>query len=121
VTNEKDKAMAARTAIRMICLWGVVLLTLAGCGPKLPEGCPPDCAGANLRGANLSEADLREADLQQADLSGADLSGANLSTAYLAGADLTGADLSGAEVTDEQLAQAKSLEGVTMPDGTKHE
>jgi predicted small lipoprotein YifL len=45
--------MAARKAIRVICLWGVVLLTLTGCGPKLPEGCPPDCAGAILSEANL--------------------------------------------------------------------
>jgi uncharacterized protein YjbI with pentapeptide repeats len=34
---------------------------------------------------------------------------------------LEGANLSGANVTDEQLAQARSLKGATMPDGTKHE
>lgn len=32
-----------------------------------------------------------------------------------------GADLEGAIVTDEQLAQAKSLEGATLPDGMVHE
>jgi uncharacterized protein YjbI with pentapeptide repeats len=37
------------------------------------------------------------------------------------GADLSGTDLRGAIVTDEQLAQAKSLKGATMPDGTVHE
>ena len=31
------------------------------------------------------------------------------------------ADLEGAVVTDEQLAQIVSLQGATMPDGTKHE
>jgi hypothetical protein len=38
----------------------------------------------------------------------------------LHGADLTEADLSGAQVTDEQLAQAATLEGATLPDGTKY-
>jgi hypothetical protein len=32
----------------------------------------------------------------------------------------TGADLRYAKVTDQQLAEAKSLEGATMPDGSKH-
>ena len=59
----------------------------------------------DLSGADLSGDDLREGNLSGADLSGADLSGANL----------TGADLSGATVTQEQLAQAKSLAGATMP------
>ncbi|MFC2030962.1 pentapeptide repeat-containing protein [Chloroflexota bacterium] len=35
--------------------------------------------------------------------------------ADLRGADLRWANLSGANVTDEQLAQAKSLKGATMP------
>jgi uncharacterized protein YjbI with pentapeptide repeats len=39
----------------------------------------------------------------------------------LAGADLDKANLEGAKVTDEQLAQARSLEAATMPDGTVHE
>jgi uncharacterized protein YjbI with pentapeptide repeats len=42
---------------------------------------------------------------------GADLSNANLS----------GANLKGADVTEEQLDQAKSLEGATMPNGQKYE
>jgi len=53
----------------------------------------------------VRRADHREATLYPADLSGADLSAANLA---------------GAIVTDEQLAQAKSLKGATMPDGTVH-
>ncbi len=96
-----------------------------------------DLRGADLRQANLSGAYLQRADLRQANLSGADLSGANLKdaiffrTIYVPrafggtlvlsnSADLSGANLSGAKVTTEQLDKAKSLEGATMPDGTKH-
>lgn len=39
----------------------------------------------------------------------------------LSEADLRLANPSGAKVTDEQLAQARTLEGATLPDGTKHE
>ena len=85
---------------------------------------------ANLSYANLRKADLREANLSYANLSDANLLGANLSEAYLVGtnlsradlwdANLTGADLTGAVYTTEQLKQAKSLKGATIPDGTKH-
>jgi uncharacterized protein YjbI with pentapeptide repeats len=89
--------------------------------------------GANLRGANLhgdpdlsGDADLSDADLSDANLSEADLSYDNLSNANLQGANLTdavlrGANLSNAKVTSEQLAEAKSLEGATMPDDQKYE
>jgi uncharacterized protein YjbI with pentapeptide repeats len=96
--------------------------------------------GAYLRGANL-RADLSGAYLFMADLSGAYLSGAylnrahlrgaNLSRAYLRGAHLRGAylsradldlaDLSRADVTEEQLEEASTLEGATMPNGQKYE
>jgi hypothetical protein len=57
---------------------------------------------ADLSEANLSYVDLRGADLREADLSGADLNGA-------------------IGVTKEQLdQQAESVEGATMPDGSKH-
>jgi uncharacterized protein YjbI with pentapeptide repeats len=61
-------------------------------------------------------------DLSGADLSGAKLSGAKLSGAVLSDVDLSGADLSGVQgVTNEELEQqAESLEGATMPDGSKH-
>ena len=86
---------------------------------------------ADLSGANLTRAILSGANLSDADLSGANLSGANLGAGdlsvsllsgdfALSGADLSGANLKGATVTGEQLAQAKSLEGATMPDGSKH-
>jgi uncharacterized protein YjbI with pentapeptide repeats len=79
-----------------------------------------DLSGADLSGANLSEADLGQAHLGQAHLNQALLVRADLSGAYLAGAHLNQANLSGAKVTDEQLAKARSLEGTTMPDGSKH-
>jgi uncharacterized protein YjbI with pentapeptide repeats len=100
-----------------------------------------DLRAANLRGTDLRGADLSRANMEGADLSGSDLSGANLREANLHRADLISANLSGAYVgstelsladlsgTDlrnvkepsvGQLDQAYSLEGATMPDGTKH-
>lgn len=74
-----------------------------------------DLAGADLSylvlsGSNLRNADLRDANLRRADLSNVELEGA----------DLSGADLTGALVSEEQLAQAASLSGTTLPDGTIH-
>lgn len=87
--------------------------------------------GANLRGCRLNEANLSEADLSGVNLSVGDLNGANLRKAKLGGARLAGADLreadlsladlSGAQLTQTDLEKAKSLEGATLPDGTKHE
>jgi uncharacterized protein YjbI with pentapeptide repeats len=99
-----------------------------------------DLSGADLRsavllGANLSDADLSDAYLWKADLPVADLSGANLGSATLIDADLSHANLSGVNLfdadlrianlsgttinwTNGQLAQADSLVGATMPDGT---
>jgi uncharacterized protein YjbI with pentapeptide repeats len=84
--------------------------------------------GASLAGASLSGAYLRDADLGGADLSGADLtdadgrfeSGARMNGADLSGADLSGADLTKAEVTRDQLQKAASLEGATLPDGSRY-
>jgi uncharacterized protein YjbI with pentapeptide repeats len=76
-----------------------------------------DLSGADLSGANLLGADLDDANLDDANLYRADLSGANLYHA-----DLSSANLGGARgVTDDQLAEAKSLEGATMPNGQKYE
>ncbi len=75
--------------------------------------------GANLFRANLSGANLTRALLARANLRGANLSGANLGGANLYQADLTRANLSGARVTLKQLAQAQSLVGAIMPDGTR--
>jgi uncharacterized protein YjbI with pentapeptide repeats len=110
-------------------------------GAYLPEAYMPgaNLSDTDLSEANLSEAYLREADLSKAflcginlcgaGLSGANFSGANLTDANLSGAFLDGANFSGAtligaklsgtKVDLEQLKQAKSLKGATMPDGSK--
>ena len=88
-----------------------------------------DLTGAYLMDAKLSGAYLYDTDLGGADLSGADLSdaegrfksGARMIRTRLDGADLSGADLTKARVTEEQLREAESLEGATMPDGQKYE
>lgn len=87
--------------------------------------------GADLRGSCLNQADLREADLSGVNLNVGDLVGANLRGAKLDGAKLLGAnlreadlslaDLSGTEITGTELGKAKSLDGTTLPDGTKHD
>ncbi len=84
-----------------------------------------DLIEANLYKAILSGANLGKANLSRAMLAGADLSAASLDSADLSGAVLNKADLSaavlfGARVTEEQLKKAKSLAGVTLPDGSKH-
>jgi uncharacterized protein YjbI with pentapeptide repeats len=86
--------------------------------------------GADLRRSCLNKADLRKADLSGANLNVGDLVGANLREANLGGAKLLGADLreadlsladlSGTQIVKTELEKAKSLEGTTMPDGTKH-
>lgn len=82
---------------------------------------------ACLGGADLSYADLREAILTKAtflraNLKEADLRAAKLSEANLRGAYLRGANLSEATgITNRELEKvAASLEGATMPDGSKH-
>jgi hypothetical protein len=86
---------------------------------------------ANLRKAELPWANLHRADLRMADLNGASLTGADLSKVDLSGADLREADLykanlrranlKEAQVNSGQLSQAETLEGATMPNGTKHD
>lgn len=70
-------------------------------------------AVANLQGANLVKVNLARAILV-----GAKLQGAKMQEANLEGAKLQGANLEGAKVTYDQLSEAKTLEGATMPDGT---
>ena len=76
--------------------------------------------GTHLNSADLSNADLMNTDLTRADVRGAYLTGADLRLADLTGADLRFADLSKATVTPVQLDQALSLQGTTLPDGSKH-
>jgi uncharacterized protein YjbI with pentapeptide repeats len=88
-----------------------------------------DLDDARLRDAKLNGAYLYDTDLSGADLSGADLSdakgrfesGARMRGANLHGTDLSRANLTNAVVTKEQLQEAESLEGATMPDGEKYE
>jgi uncharacterized protein YjbI with pentapeptide repeats len=77
-------------------------------------------SSAKLRGADLSDAKLSRANLSEADLSEANLFMAELDEANLKDANLNGADLTFAVITTEQLDKAKSLQGATMPDGSKH-
>ena len=95
---------------------------LSGPRPASGGSVLPALQGILLRGADLAGADLRGADLQgaaldDAILTGADLRGANLMSASLRGADLAGANMKGALVTDEQLAEARSSAGATLPSG----
>jgi uncharacterized protein YjbI with pentapeptide repeats len=81
-------------------------------------------SSAILNGADLQGAYMKRANLNRANLNAANLSGANLIEAYLRDANLTQANLDQAilikaTVTDAQLSEAFSLEGATMPDGTK--
>ncbi len=97
---------------------------------------------ADLSRANLTGANLLEADLWCANLKGANLRKVRLSTvlvevrqgqwgkekrvvkkveANLHDSDLSEADLTGAEATPEQLTQARSLDGATMPVGEKYD
>jgi uncharacterized protein YjbI with pentapeptide repeats len=39
----------------------------------------------------------------------------------LIGADMSGADLYESNITNDQLVSSRSLEGATMPDGSKHD
>jgi uncharacterized protein YjbI with pentapeptide repeats len=68
---------------------------------------------------DLRNTDLRGADLRGINLRKANLRGANLEEANLTGADLAGADLTGAHISAEQLGQANSFEGATIPDQCK--
>ncbi len=76
--------------------------------------------GATLTGTYLTDATLTDAILTGANLTGAHLTDATLTNATLQGAILDRANLLGANVTQEQLKKAKSLQGATMPDGSKH-
>jgi hypothetical protein len=78
-------------------------------------------SGLNFSGAYMREANLTNADLSKTNFREAEFKGANLSDANLIGADFSYANLTKAKVTPEQLVQAKSLKGTTMPDGSIHQ
>jgi uncharacterized protein YjbI with pentapeptide repeats len=78
---------------------------------------------ANLEGADLTEAILDPAYENESKVMSLDRrsGGASIMTSAeggsLTGANLKGANLCRAKLTDKQLAECKSLEGATMPDG----
>lgn len=77
---------------------------------------------AHLRGAALWEACFDQAFLVDADLEGANLERASLKNARMVGANLYNTNLSGANLVDavvsyEQLANAATLSGATLPKG----
>ncbi len=76
-------------------------------------------ARAVLRGRDSGNIILLLDNLTGTRLIRANLRGANLSGADLSEAHLFEAHLSGATVTVEQLVEAKSFTGATMPDGSK--
>jgi uncharacterized protein YjbI with pentapeptide repeats len=93
-----------------------------------------DLVGSDLVNADLSAADLTSANLscstlgggvvvecggaRGADLDDANLVDADLTSADLQGANLSRADLLGAQVTASQLAQASSIQGAMLPNGS---
>ncbi len=73
---------------------------------------------ADLWGANFRGSDLRNVDFSRAYLNGAELAYTNLQGAQFADSDLTRADFTRAVVSCSQLEVARTLTGVTLPDGT---
>jgi hypothetical protein len=116
-------ANLARANLQRAYLQGAVLLKANLQGAYLQESNlqRANLARANLQGAHPQRANLQGASLAGADLQGAVLFEANLQGASLVRANLQRAKLQRAEVTDEQLADALSLQGATMPDGQKYE
>ena len=107
-----ERARLQGALLRGTWLQGAILLEARLQGAKLWT--------ANLNGAGLSMARLQGAEFYSANLEGADLREANLEGANLNRAELSRANLLDARrVTIDQLAQAKTLEGIQLPDGTK--
>jgi len=77
----------------------------------------------DLSGADLTDTNLSGLDLSTVNPSGADLRGTNLSGADLSDANLSGADLRDVRRVDKNKleGEARSLQGATMPDGSKHD
>jgi uncharacterized protein YjbI with pentapeptide repeats len=75
---------------------------------------------ADLSGAIMSAASLRGANLMGAHLNNVDLTSADLSDTIVNGSILDGSIMTGATITQEQLNGFHSLQGTTLPDGTKH-
>jgi len=111
-----SEANLSKANLNSAGLWMTNLTKAILCEADLSEA----LLQCNLSGANLSRAYLDLADLGGANLSGANLSESHLYRAKLRGADLSKANLNGAKITEDQLNSVESLEGATMPDGTKY-
>jgi uncharacterized protein YjbI with pentapeptide repeats len=78
-------------------------------------------SGADLHNTNLSDATLIYTNLNNANLAGTNLQATDLHNVSLAGANLAGANLKDAVgLTADQISQARTLKGATMPDGSVH-
>ena len=93
-------------------------LTFLTCGAACIEAY--NLTHTNLSNTSLFAADLSSAMLTDAILTNATLTDANLTGATLTGANLTDALLRGAHIVNEQLADARSLKGAILPDGSTH-
>jgi uncharacterized protein YjbI with pentapeptide repeats len=88
-----------------------------------------DFTAASLVRARFERASLPNTLFQNADMQGADFTGARFNRGGYSdtvregrfrGARLAGTDLSGTDITLEQLAEAATIEGATLPDGITH-
>jgi uncharacterized protein YjbI with pentapeptide repeats len=77
-------------------------------------------SNTNLQGAHMFDTNLNSANLTKANLRNAHLVEADLSNTNLDKADLSGANLAQAAISPERLVHSKSLQGATMPNGTKY-
>jgi uncharacterized protein YjbI with pentapeptide repeats len=110
-----NRSHLPNAALSRVRLRGANLSRATLVGSDLSGSDLRDLSNGDLIRTNLSAANLSDTNLSSTDLRGVDLREANLRNA-----DLREADLQGAQVTDKQLADTLSLQGTTMPDGSKH-
>ncbi|CAM4811066.1 unnamed protein product [Rotaria magnacalcarata] len=70
---------------------------------------------ASMKNIDLTGATLEMCNFNDANLAGCIMTNANINLSYFVGSDLTGCQ----GITDVQLAQAKSIAGAILPNGTK--
>ncbi len=120
-----DKANLSNTNLSFANLNGASLLeaNLSGVNLWHANVVKAKFSGANLSNANLSDSNLSQADFTETiikEMNGADFIDSRYGEANLSGANLSKANLRNASFTPEQLNKAKSLEGATMLNGSKH-
>jgi uncharacterized protein YjbI with pentapeptide repeats len=118
-TSGKEPVSLRGANLKGAMLSGAILQGAELCEADLSDA---DLGAANLKPANLSGVEPKPTDVNHTNLNHTNLRGANLSDANLSDADLSGVDLREArEVTDDQLTEAKCLEGATMPNGQNYQ